>query len=638
MITQPETIKVPTSETERAEHHPTAPAPAEAELLQHNLSALEARFRAGGGTQPPSMAHPSAALETAIAATGPYARRTTSDDVLVAGRPFGPKHMLSVSAIVKAARMPQSTVSNPGPNSVARGPHAPPWVPLGPITSSRIRIDLLPTVVKDCSRSLHALIRSPIAFAGLFKESGVTRRSVVRSHGFSQDNVKRLLDAGVVRQSTAERALVQAPVFTVMKANGTEARFIADMRFINDHMAPPPEMWLDAPDKIISDMLQFARKWPQCAAATTDAISAFYQFPVHPDISKYFSMSVNRARGAPAVYELTVLAMGWSYAPAIVQRFFRSICEEVRRRVDGVYTNVWLDNFVFLARDDATLRAAVAVFEEIAAVLNVALHDFDYATDTLTFIGLNFDLRAHTVAPTPKWARKAQEATTTACRPKATYRQVVRATGCIIWASYVRRMPLATLPETMKGLRALAVSVQRAGWEASWEPPEKMREEMIRAADKIAEPAVIHVPDDVVPAFADASEDGWGIVCGDTVLSGVFSDALQDTPIFYKELVTAMSALCYIAKRGAKAATLFVDNSSVVHAVRSGNPRTALGARIFTDGFAKLPQSFLYGVKWVPTTQNVADAPSRVLMPSEHGPLAPDVAATTSWPSALEPG
>ena len=126
--------------------------------------------------------------------------------------------------------------------------------------------------------------------------------------------IPTLMRSEVLQQVSKEAVKLFLLAFMVPKKDAY-GRLVLDGRALNRAMRPPPKMEvLPIPEGInlntaIEDY-----------AYIYDAVSFFYQIPLHEAISLFFGIEFAQNRGNHRFFAtLMVLCMGWAFAPAIAQ-------------------------------------------------------------------------------------------------------------------------------------------------------------------------------------------------------------------------------------------------------------------------------------------------------------------------------
>jgi hypothetical protein len=217
--------------------------------------------------------------------------------------------------------------------------------PLAPISTNRMNLSRVAEIDETGAfGAVLPMLTDPFAF-----EAALTK-PLPEAVPLSRDMLRHAhaLEAyGVIRQSgEAPRCVMTA--FTTPKKLGDE-RFVLDGRPLNARMSRPPPMELPRLRDLVRDIK--AAKW----AVLADGKNWFYQFPISPDVGRFFGVRLGGPRGGRAHADaadgfLTVLCMGWSWAPYIAQTASAAL-------VRGLGW-AWLDNFIITAgtRSDASRK------------------------------------------------------------------------------------------------------------------------------------------------------------------------------------------------------------------------------------------------------------------------------------------
>jgi hypothetical protein len=533
----------------------------------------------------------------------------------------------------------QSTVDS----SQTQGRVAPPDAPLGPIESTRINTSFLRSIDRD-GLNLFDLIEDTDTFKGLFlPEAAAAPRAFRPKCALSEANVDTLLLWGTSRK--VARCLWLHPTFLVWKSNQRESRLIVNCRQLNSVQVPTPDMML--PDA----RLLLARMAAYPIRATVDVKSAFYQFALHEAIQNYFAF-----RGKKYLYAVTVLCMGWKFAPAICQRAFTILTRELMRRVPGLFADVWVDNIALAAPDEAAMTTGLAVLHELcdAEHGNIKLHDVvGLGEASLTLLGIEFH-KDGSLGFTGKWLERVAGVVAPLLeRPDATVREWAQALGLVTWSNYVRGVAYATWP----ALRQLGSDIGKAAgprpptagrvlrgnnvWDGRLTGPpaviQELRAWMALLSVRFLPAPLMHDRVDVENIYTDASD----LVCAWASGAAAWSEAVEDVfvehRIFIKELAAAVAALQGAAWRGQACALVHTDNMACVYALRSGRSTSRDAEALIRRLHATLPATFEWSVAWVPTSANTADMYTRGVPASSKPPAAVQTAARTWYEDLAVP-
>jgi len=297
-------------------------------------------------------------------------------------------------------------------------------------------------LAEDGLKDVLAPIMDVDAFEALFADGSPLRRRRPLSREMLRHR-RNLIENDVVepvviplptgrRRPVAERFLLLTwcATFLVRKKNGS-GRFIVDARPINSAQKPPPDMGLPRIGAIIRDVLRHDR------AAKTDGVSYFYQFPLASGIRPYFKIRLSGKRGHYANLQLKRMPMGWKYAPMIAQRVSNHL-------IDGL-GRAWLDDFILLGTQESFSENRAQFLDRLRHY-NVEVDDVELApTEQLKALGLEFDLVSKRYRLDPDWVAKRSDHLDAymASTGPTTVRHFLEVMGCLIWASYACKIPLA---------------------------------------------------------------------------------------------------------------------------------------------------------------------------------------------------
>ena len=196
----------------------------------------------------------------------------------------------------------------------------------------------------------------------------------------------------------------------------------------------------------------------------------------------------------------------------------------------------------------------------------------------------------------------------------ATFRDITRAVGCLVWSAFARRHPLCFFPLMLDALRIMGADIQSGA--RTWTSP---------------------ATDIVTPAFVKECEEALKLMHTSFVLQlepvqacTIFSDARVDAEIaewaycgehwavqgkfdarhhiFFHELAAASQALLDIARaHPAGHVVLGVDNTAAMFALRSGHSGNHIADQWLRRFYQRLPSTFSFVVLHVSTDINPAD-------------------------------
>lgn len=125
-----------------------------------------------------------------------------------------------------------------------------------------------------------------------------------------RSHLDKLCQWRVIEQVKLEALKVVCRYFAVSKDEST-SRSIFDGRNLSDMCVPPPRLRLPDPREIATYFGDFPRR---TAITVWDYRHFFHQIELHPEISKYFGVKLDKR-----YFLWRCLAMGWSHSPSIAQ-------------------------------------------------------------------------------------------------------------------------------------------------------------------------------------------------------------------------------------------------------------------------------------------------------------------------------
>ncbi|KAJ9451622.1 hypothetical protein DIPPA_25104 [Diplonema papillatum] len=428
---------------------------------------------------------------------------------------------------------------------------------------------------------------------------------------FMLRHLPKLETYGVVRASTDARVVL--PAFTVEKKSGG-LRLVADGRKLNSLMRKPPAMMLPGIDTVVDRFL--ASRF----VAQADAVSWFYQFPLDDSVSPYFGMNLAGPRGRFTKVQLSVMCMGWSWAPCIAQRSARVLLPES----EGL---CWVDNFFVVGATHDEVEERYRSFLDRCRLVGADINTRDamYGRPLSRFeaLGLEFDLEAATprYRSAPSWVRKFLESSALGLvlAGRATPRQVFTVFGGVVWFIFSTRRRLCFLRSAMAFLRR-AASLLGEGV-VSWDdevdiPPSALHDLRSVLTDLASNHWVSRVEMDrqALLAWSDASDGEWAVVletCPELAFQGMFTDS--SVHIYLKELLAAAQAVWFASLEVPRCLlSAKVDNQAAVFALQKGHSKNFWANEILCLVYGIADQAgIIVDPSWVPTDEQRADEYTR---------------------------
>eukprot|EP00757_Euglenozoa_sp_SAG-D1_P010393 gene10393-3197_t len=328
---------------------------------------------------------------------------------------------------------------------------------------------------------------------------------------FTSTQVQDLLDSGLFAPERHPVLIMTA--FPVPK-DESRARIVQDARRINDYMRLPPRS--DLPGR--ADIEHFVRQAEYGFEA--DGRQFFFQFPLHPEISRWFCIRLRSKR----TWRLKRMCMGWSYSMAIAQRASSMIVQATiqgRQRAAGL---AYADNFIIGADTLSHTQSLVPRLQHVATGVGCTLKDPTEVSHVMNVLGLRLNLRDKSVQISTESRDKIIRRTARVAQPGHTYLRVWKLLGTLFWASHHLRHPLCEYPNLMKWIRRrsrfLVSDTRHFTRKAHWYPT--AHTELITLAEAILDSPPVPVPPDpntlaerTFELWTDASLSGGGVIaCG----------------------------------------------------------------------------------------------------------------------------
>eukprot|EP00760_Papus_ankaliazontas_P013792 PhM_4_TR15898/c2_g1_i2/m.71873 len=261
----------------------------------------------------------------------------------------------------------------------------------------------------------------------LQRELGQQAYEAPRVSRYLGEDESRLETWGVIRKGNPK---MTSPVFKVPKAD--RSRLIVDCREVNKRLPKPGHMPLPDIHQLLDEVL--AAEY----AVQLDAKSYFHQFSLTAAAQEVFGVAIGNVRGNFRKYHLTVMPMGFSYAPLIAQYTSTLLLQNTSGAASAA---AWIDNFVFWGtRADAEQK--VDSFKRICEKVHLELKPDEARGSEMELLGTQVDLSAKRITVSMANQQKLWQAWEE-CKELATPRHIFRMFGRALWALYVvARQPL----------------------------------------------------------------------------------------------------------------------------------------------------------------------------------------------------
>jgi len=409
----------------------------------------------------------------------------------------------------------------------------------------------------------------------------------------------------IISYGTAERVSgplrYYLPLFTVAKKSGL-LRLIQDCRLLNSLFKKPPTMDLPRIHDLIDLILAHE------VMGQTDAVSYFYQFPLHEVIRNYFGSRLGGGRGEYVDLRMCRLPMGFSHAPAIGQRLANKL-------VEGLGVS-WVDNFIVVGSKSEFGSRAKELLRR-AKEINLELDKDEIIGKTVDVaLGIEFDLNIKQFRMSPAWVEKADaRLQELLAKPEGSFtiRDLYTVTGTLLWRQYVMREDLCKVPHLLAAVGSAARCISAgADWEEVFSIPEMAMQEIIKMLDDLKKnlpKGPRNKSEPTAEVWSDASDTHWAFLLfeHDILVEAHQGQTKEGLHIFYSELSTALGGLSAAARRGHEVVKSVIDNAAAAGCIakRASSNFTAnrwLARSLITET----------RVQWISTKQMFADMYTRV--------------------------
>eukprot|EP01079_Euglenida_sp_SAG-EU17-18_P001864 gene1864-2955_t len=417
--------------------------------------------------------------------------------------------------------------------------------------------------------------------------------------------------------SRRERRFVgRSTVFPVLKSNMITSRLILWPEHFNSLITSIP---CDLPD-LSQDL---SRAWAAGAryAVTLDGVGFFNQFPIPRWLSEAFSAKVDGHYVRP-----TRLPMGWRWSPSIANRTLKLLLRACGLADCSI---VWIDNVLIWGVSPSDVQSKLAAFSDLAATVNFQWTIDDQGT-VVPFLGTVLDFSAGTVAFSPKFQTK-MHATALTTGTDTGFVDLQYLAGLANWTCSVSKTPLVRIFHLLRAVSEgarfdpVALSLGSHCPSPGRVPTSAaMCQDLALCKQLVGQVFPMHTP--VLPpldftVFTDASDTMGGTVFMQNAATIFMTQwAYQHSELLHinlKELHSIFYALqLFEDQHDNHAVHLFSDNAVSVSVCNSGYTRSPALAPVLSDILQWCTQhNIQLHVHYIPTEQNPADYPSRV-MPS----------------------
>jgi len=404
-----------------------------------------------------------------------------------------------------------------------------------------------------------------------------------------------------------------SPLFTVPKKNGKH-RPVLNLKALNLHL-PKIRFKMETFQKMCTIIKR------KDYLTSVDLSDAFLHVPVHPT-----SQRLLRFEWSDQHYQFLVLPFGLALSPLVFTKVLKVALKHLRKK--KIRISAYLDDLIIAAKNKEESQKHTRIVIETLSTLGFKINkDKSNLTPSQSIEHLGFRIKTRSMTaslPGTKIRDLRREAQKLLTASKVSRRQIAGFIGRAIAATP------AVLPARLF-TRALTRLLNNHG-HLQWDQQQILvNEETITETkwwvDRLkkwdGKSFLNAIPD--VEIYSDASDLGWGIVSPERTLKGSWNTTDRLKHINWKELMTVW-ILVKQKKWQGRTILLHCDNKTVVAYLNKfgGTVSPELSKLAEKIWHHCLTTGTCLMARYVPTTENLADQPSRALQSATEWTISDD--------------
>ena len=261
-----------------------------------------------------------------------------------------------------------------------------------------------------------------------------------KCHTFESEQIRSILsmedqlavkDHGIFE--TAPRGVGSGYVFDVEEYVKQRRRLVHDTLTPNVMCAEPPNPRF----RLTRDVQALLHKGSY--AATIDLKACFYQWSLHPDVRRYFSICTGQGECLQACR----LPMGFKWSVVIAQNLLKHFAAKAGIPADEI--DLYIDNVLLVGSREVVLRRKTMLLEMLAEA-GVTVGEVTHGP-VVDHRGMVLDFEAKTVSLRESFVAKLVERVETSKGTWAQHRSII---GSVVYALQILRVPLGTIYRVFK--------------------------------------------------------------------------------------------------------------------------------------------------------------------------------------------
>ena len=426
-------------------------------------------------------------------------------------------------------------------------------------------------------------------------------------------HVKQLLESNILRTFDTQKVKAWCRMFPLPEPKKNRCRLIIDTRQVNDVMR---RRLFELGLQTNFASLDAIRQLVYCSSASLEADYKcfYYQVPLEVEVQPYFGVMINGE-----CFVVTRLPMGFCGAVAIANRISKVVAHETRSRSAGTEEDiVQVDNTYYFGGRER-LEVVKICMETVCVEAQITVGSISIFEHGI-ILGVLYNMTKKTMQLSEKYIVKHRNLLKKFFDVNDAPLLIVwRVVAVLLRAMMVLNKRLCYFFFVLKMVRRLAAQI--AHGQLSWKTFIKIEDQrewrQLNEMYKIflQNPECCILPSQGVSnqyVFSDASDVGLGVVFvkDNTVIvhSRVWSQEEQQMHIGEREALALQGAINLCPTVRFSAPVFFVDATVLFAAAKRSLSRNFIINKVISRLKSRYPTA---PVHWIPSGENLADAPSR---------------------------